>query len=49
MPQSKHVHLIAAPLNVFFHRLSKPGKLEEKSIPGVKFVEMERKHEQNKL
>lgn len=29
VPQSKHAHLIAGPLNVFFHRLSRPGKLEK--------------------
>ena len=27
IPQSKHAHLIAAPLNVFFNRLDQPGKL----------------------
>ena len=27
VPQSKHAHLIAGPVNVFFHRLSNPGKL----------------------
>ncbi|MDZ5471774.1 heterodisulfide reductase-related iron-sulfur binding cluster [Bacillus sp. 31A1R] len=27
VPQSKHAHLIAGPANVFFNRLSKPGKL----------------------
>ncbi|NSL52998.1 heterodisulfide reductase-related iron-sulfur binding cluster [Calidifontibacillus erzurumensis] len=27
VPQSKHAHLIAGPLNVFFNRLDKPGKL----------------------
>jgi Fe-S oxidoreductase len=27
VPQSKHAHLIAGPANVFFHRLSNPGKL----------------------
>jgi Fe-S oxidoreductase len=27
VPQSKHAHLIAGPLNVFFHRLDPPGKL----------------------
>lgn len=29
VPQSKHAHLIAGPLNVFFTRLSNPGKLEK--------------------
>ncbi|MEH6936378.1 (Fe-S)-binding protein [Bacillus sp. JJ664] len=29
VPQSKHAHLIAGPANVFFNRLSKPGKLEK--------------------
>lgn len=29
VPQSKHAHLIAGPANVFFSRLSKPGKLEK--------------------
>ncbi|QOR66547.1 (Fe-S)-binding protein [Cytobacillus suaedae] len=28
VPQSKHAHLIAGPVNVFFGRLSNPGKLE---------------------
>lgn len=27
IPQSKHAHLIAAPVNVFLYRLEKPGKL----------------------
>lgn len=27
IPQSKHAHLIAAPINVFFNRLDQPGKL----------------------
>lgn len=27
VPQSKHAHLIAAPVNVFLNRLEKPGKL----------------------
>lgn len=27
VPQSKHAHLIAAPINVFINRLEKPGKL----------------------
>ncbi|MEH6943746.1 (Fe-S)-binding protein [Bacillus sp. JJ722] len=27
VPQSKHAHLIAGPANVYFHRLSNPGKL----------------------
>ncbi|WP_110112654.1 (Fe-S)-binding protein [Bacillus sp. CGMCC 1.16541] len=29
VPQSKHAHLIAGPANVFFTRLSNPGKLEK--------------------
>jgi Fe-S oxidoreductase len=29
VPQSKHAHLIAGPANVFFNRLSKPGKLHK--------------------
>ncbi|MGG3571694.1 heterodisulfide reductase-related iron-sulfur binding cluster [Bacillus gobiensis] len=29
VPQSKHAHLIAGPVNVFIHRLSNPGKLEK--------------------
>lgn len=29
VPQSKHAHLIAGPANVFFSRLSNPGKLEK--------------------
>ena len=29
VPQSKHAHLIAGPANVFFGRLSNPGKLEK--------------------
>lgn len=29
VPQSKHAHLIAGPVNVFFGRLSNPGKLEK--------------------
>ncbi|MGM9985899.1 MAG: (Fe-S)-binding protein [Bacillaceae bacterium] len=29
IPQSKHAHLIAGPANVFFSRLSNPGKLEK--------------------
>ncbi|MBM6616785.1 (Fe-S)-binding protein [Bacillus suaedaesalsae] len=29
VPQSKHAHLIAGPANVFFNRLSRPGKLEK--------------------
>ncbi|MBD1379700.1 (Fe-S)-binding protein [Metabacillus arenae] len=29
VPQSKHAHLIAGPANVFFNRLSSPGKLEK--------------------
>ena len=29
IPQSKHAHLIAAPLNVFYNRLDQPGKLRE--------------------
>lgn len=29
VPQSKHAHLIAGPANVFFSRLSSPGKLEK--------------------
>lgn len=29
IPQSKHAHLIAGPVNVFFGRLSNPGKLEK--------------------
>nr|WP_247600562.1 (Fe-S)-binding protein [Priestia flexa] len=29
VPQSKHAHLIAGPANVFFNRISKPGKLEK--------------------
>ncbi|WP_108668821.1 (Fe-S)-binding protein [Peribacillus acanthi] len=29
VPQSKHAHLIAGPANVFFHRLSNPGKLSK--------------------
>ncbi|MBE4907733.1 4Fe-4S dicluster domain-containing protein [Bacillus luteolus] len=28
VPQSKHAHLIAGPVNVFFGRLSNPGKLD---------------------
>ncbi|WP_338469400.1 (Fe-S)-binding protein [Niallia sp. XMNu-256] len=28
IPQSKHAHLIAAPLNVFLNRLDQPGKLK---------------------
>ena len=27
VPQSKHAHLIAGPVNVYFNRLEKPGKL----------------------
>ena len=27
VPQSKHAHLIAGPVNVYFHRLTNPGKL----------------------
>lgn len=29
VPQSKHAHLIAGPVNVFFGRISNPGKLEK--------------------
>ncbi len=29
VPQSKHAHLIAAPLNTYFHRLKKAGKLRK--------------------
>jgi len=29
VPQSKHAHLIAAPVNVFLNRLDKPGKLQK--------------------
>ena len=29
VPQSKHAHLLAGPANVFFNRVSKPGKLEK--------------------
>ncbi|KOO37311.1 heterodisulfide reductase-related iron-sulfur binding cluster [Priestia koreensis] len=29
VPQSKHAHLIAGPVNVFYNRLSNPGKLEK--------------------
>ncbi|MGG1677356.1 (Fe-S)-binding protein [Neobacillus sp. NRS-1170] len=29
VPQSKHAHLIAGPANVFFSRLTSPGKLEK--------------------
>jgi Fe-S oxidoreductase/nitrate reductase gamma subunit len=29
VPQSKHAHLLAGPANVYFNRLSKPGKLEK--------------------
>lgn len=29
VPQSKHAHLIAGPVNVFFSRLTNPGKLEK--------------------
>ncbi|WP_243292004.1 heterodisulfide reductase-related iron-sulfur binding cluster [Bacillus sp. FJAT-47783] len=29
VPQSKHAHLIAGPANVYFSRLSNPGKLEK--------------------
>ncbi|WP_153126997.1 heterodisulfide reductase-related iron-sulfur binding cluster [Peribacillus tepidiphilus] len=29
VPQSKHAHLIAGPANVYFHRLSNPGKLSK--------------------
>ncbi|UOY91255.1 heterodisulfide reductase-related iron-sulfur binding cluster [Ectobacillus sp. JY-23] len=29
VPQSKHAHLIAGPVNVFFGRLGNPGKLEK--------------------
>nr|WP_276561637.1 (Fe-S)-binding protein [Bacillus sonorensis] len=29
VPQSKHAHLIAGPANVFFSRLTNPGKLEK--------------------
>ncbi|MGN1387962.1 MAG: heterodisulfide reductase-related iron-sulfur binding cluster [Bacillus sp. (in: firmicutes)] len=29
VPQSKHAHLIAGPVNVYFHRLSNPGKLSK--------------------
>ncbi|MFD0826934.1 (Fe-S)-binding protein [Neobacillus sp. M.A.Huq-85] len=29
VPQSKHAHLIAGPVNVFFSRLTSPGKLEK--------------------
>lgn len=29
VPQSKHAHLISGPANVFFHRLSNPGKLSK--------------------
>ncbi len=29
VPQSKHAHLIAGPANVFFNRLTNPGKLEK--------------------
>ncbi|MFC0272434.1 heterodisulfide reductase-related iron-sulfur binding cluster [Metabacillus herbersteinensis] len=29
VPQSKHAHLLAGPANVFFGRLSNPGKLEK--------------------
>ncbi|MBZ5749152.1 (Fe-S)-binding protein [Metabacillus rhizolycopersici] len=29
VPQSKHAHLIAGPANVYFNRLSNPGKLEK--------------------
>ena len=28
IPQSKHAHLIAGPINVFFNRLDNPGKLK---------------------
>ena len=29
VPQSKHAHLIAGPVNVYFSRLSRPGKLKK--------------------
>ena len=29
VPQSKHAHLIAGPANVYFHRLTNPGKLSK--------------------
>ncbi|PGV49496.1 (Fe-S)-binding protein [Bacillus sp. AFS037270] len=29
VPQSKHAHLIAGPVNVYFNRLDKPGKLKK--------------------
>ena len=29
IPQSKHAHLIAGPANVYFHRLTNPGKLSK--------------------
>lgn len=29
VPQSKHAHLIAGPINVYFNRLEKPGKLKK--------------------
>ena len=29
VPQSKHAHLIAGPVNVYFHRLTNPGKLSK--------------------
>ncbi len=29
VPQSKHAHLIAGPVNVYFNRLEKPGKLKK--------------------
>jgi len=29
VPQSKHAHLLAGPVNVFLHRVSPPGKLEK--------------------
>lgn len=35
VPQSKHAHLIAGPANVFFSRLTNPGKLQ-KSILKMK-------------
>ncbi|WP_428908232.1 heterodisulfide reductase-related iron-sulfur binding cluster [Niallia sp. Krafla_26] len=46
IPQSKHAHLISAPINVFYHRLDQPGKLrpinfedETQEVYGVGKVE----------
>lgn len=46
IPQGKHAHLIAAPLNVFFKRLDPPGKLqtidfsdETQEVYGVQKIE----------